>query len=197
MRRFIKTVVPADGYEEVKKVGEKYVVHLDGVTDETTQSIVCYECMTDDVPDMAVLGEELKVWKAYVAERELETAKAQKLAELDAYDSSDAVNGFDVTIAGQNMSLWIDRETRADYKSSIEAAELLGRTEVRPVFNGVEVTLSVQMAKIDLAKVQIYANQCYGVTARHRAAIQQLTTVADVEAYDFTTGYPDRLTFNV
>ena len=130
-------------------------------------------------------------------EQLLERAKSTKLAELEAYDSSDAVNGFDVTIAGQAMSLWIDRETRADYKSSIEAAELLGKTEVHPVFNGVEVTLSVQMAKMALAQVQLYANQCFGVTERHRAAIQQLTTVADVEAYDFTTGYPERLTFSV
>jgi hypothetical protein len=130
-------------------------------------------------------------------EQVLESAKQEKIAELDVYDQSDAVNGFDVTIGGQTMNLWIDRETRADYKSSIEAAELLGRTEVRPVFNGVEVTLSVQTAKMALAQVQIYANQCFGVTEKHRAAIQQLTTVADVEAYDFTTGYPERLTFSV
>ncbi len=49
-----------------------------GLADETTQSVVCYECMTDSVPDMAVLGEELKVWKAYIAERELETAKLRE-----------------------------------------------------------------------------------------------------------------------
>ncbi len=95
------------------------------------------------------------------------------------------------------MSLWIDRETRADYKSSIEAAELLGRTEVRPVFNGIEVTLSVQTAKMALAQVQLYANQCFGVTERHRAAIQQLHTVQEVDGYDFTVGYPPRLTFEV
>ena len=130
-------------------------------------------------------------------EQVLEQAKSAKLAELDVYDQSDAVNGFDVTIQGQTTSLWIDRETRADYKSSIEAAELLGRDEVKPVFAGQEVTLSVQMAKMALAQVQLYANQCFGVTARHRAAIQQLATVADVEAYDFTTGYPERLTFEV
>ena len=196
MRRFVKTVVQADGYEEVRKVGERYVIHMEPVSNGDG-SVTCYECMTDDVPDMAVLGEELKVWKEYIAERELETAKSAKQADLDAYDQSDAVNGFDVTIGGQTMSLWIDRETRADYKSSIEAAELLGRTEVHPVFNGIEVTLSVQMAKMALAQVQLYANQCFGVTERHRAAIQQLTTVADVEAYDFTTGYPERLTFSV
>lgn len=127
----------------------------------------------------------------------LERAKAEKIAEIEAYDASSAVNSFDVTISGQTMSLWIDRETRADYKSSIEAAELLGRTEVKPVFGGQEVTLSVQMAKMALAQVQLYANQCYGVTERHKAAVNALETVDAVEAYDFTTGYPEKLTFDV
>ena len=130
-------------------------------------------------------------------EQLLERAKQEKIAELEAYDQSDAVNGFDVTIDGQTMSLWIDRETRADYRSSIEAAELLGRTEVKPVFAGIEVTLSIQMAKMALAQVQLYANQCYGVTERHKAAINALDTAEAVEAYNFERFYPERLTFNI
>ena len=125
----------------------------------------------------------------------LEKAKEEKIAEIEVYDVSDAVNSFDVTISGHTMSLWIDRETRADYRSSIEAAELLGRTEVKPVFAGQEVTLSVQMAKMALAQVQLYANQCYGVTERHKAAVNALETIEAVEAYDFTVGYPEKLSF--
>ena len=196
MRRFVKTTVSSDGYEEVKKVGERFVVHMEPVSNGDG-SVTCYECMTDELPDMAALGADLHVWKAYIAERALEVAKKQKIAELEAYDASDAVNSFDVTIGGNTMSLWIDRETRADYRSSIEAAELLGRTEVKPVFGGQEVTLSVQMAKMALAQVQLYANQCYGVTERHKAAIAALLTVQDVEDYDFTAGYPERLSFEV
>jgi len=127
----------------------------------------------------------------------LEQAKQRKIAEIEAYDASDAVNSFDVTISGQTMSFWIDRETRADYRSSIEAAELLGRTEVKPVFGGQEVTLDIQMAKMALAQVQLYANQCYGVTERHKAAVNALETINAVEAYDFTVGYPEKLTFDV
>ena len=125
----------------------------------------------------------------------LEQAKESKIAEIEAYDASSAVNSFDVTVSGQATSLWIDRETRADYRSSIEAAELLGRTEVKPVFGGQEVTLSVQMAKMALAQVQLYANQCYGVTERHKAAVNALETIEAVEAYDFTIGYPEKLSF--
>lgn len=131
------------------------------------------------------------------AEEILERARQEKLSALVAYDTSDAVNSFDVTIQGQTMSLWIDRETRADYRSSIEAAELLGKTEVKPMFGGQEVTLSVQMAKMALAQVQLYANQCYGVTERHKAAIKKLHTVKEVDEYDITAGYPPKLTFEV
>jgi hypothetical protein len=148
--------------------------------------------------------EQLTAWgfvewvePAPTPEQLLEKAKQEKIAEMEAYDQSDSVNGFDVTIQGQTMSLWIDRETRADYRSSIEAAELLGRTEVKPVFGGQEVTLDIQMAKMALAQVQLYANQCYGVTERHKAAIEALSSVQDVEDYDFTAGYPTRLSFSV
>jgi hypothetical protein len=41
------------------------------------------------------------------------------------------------------------------------------------------------------------ANQCYGVTERHKAAIVLLQTVRDVEGYDFTEGYPEKLRFEV
>ena len=196
MRRFVKTTVPADGYEEVRKVGERYVVHMEPVSNGDG-SVTCYECMTDSEPDMTALGADLQAWKAYIAERELVTARQQKIAELEAYDASDNVNSFDVTIDGNTMSLWIDRETRADYRSSIEAAELLGRTEVKPVFGGQEVTLDITTAKMALAQVQLYANQCYGVTERHKAAILLLQTVQEVEDYDFTAGYPERLRFEV
>lgn len=152
------------------------------------------------IPSVELLTEcGFREWvePAPTPEQLLERAKQRKIAEIEAYDASDAVNSFDVTISGQTMSLWIDRETRADYRSSIEAAELLGRTEVKPVFGGQELTLSVQMAKMALAQVQLYANQCYGVTERHKAAVNALETVDAVEAYDFTTGYPEKLVFDV
>lgn len=53
------------------------------------------------------------------------------------------------------------------------------------------------MSKMALAQVQIYANQCFGVTERHKAAIEALSAVQDVEDYDFTADYPPRLSFEV
>lgn len=130
-------------------------------------------------------------------EQLLERAKVSKIAELEAYDASDAVNEFDIVMNGEKVCAWLAPDKRADYKASIDAAELLGMTEVKPVFNGVPVTLDIQTAKIALAKVQLYANQCYGVTEQHKTVVNTLETIEAVEAYDFTIGYPEKLTFDV
>ena len=120
-----------------------------------------------------------------------------KVAELEAYDSSDAVNSFRVNVGNEAIDTWITPEQRSDYKNSIDAAELLGMTEVHPVLNGVPIVLDIRTAKTALARIQIYANQCYGVTEQHKAAINALKSVEAVEQYDFTTGYPTKLVFEV
>lgn len=127
----------------------------------------------------------------------LERAKSSKLADIQAYDSSEEVNSFTISMNGNTMSAWLTPDKRSDYKNSLDSAELLGMTEVHPVFNGVALTIPTQTAKMALAKIQLYANQCYGVTEKHKAAINALETVEEVEAYEYKTGYPERLRFEI
>ena len=127
----------------------------------------------------------------------LDKAKADKTAQLQAYDASDAVNGFDVVTGGHTITAWLTPEQRANYKNSLDSAEILGMDVVHPVLNGVTLELSVSDAKIYLAQIQIYADKCYGVTETHKANINALETVEEVEAYDFTQGYPQRLIFEI
>lgn len=127
----------------------------------------------------------------------LERAKANKIAELEAYDNSDAVNSFRVNVGNEVIDTWITPEQRSDYKNSIDAAELLGMTEVHPVLNGVAITLDIQTAKMALAKIQIYANQCYNTTEQHKANVNVLETIDAVEQYDFTVNYPNKLIFKI
>ena len=56
----------------------------------------------------------------------------------------------------------------------------------------VEIT-SIMEAKVILAKIQRYADACYMVTQGHRKDIEALTTAEDVEGYDYTQGYPEKL----
>ena len=85
----------------------------------------------------------------------LERAKASKIAELEAYDDSDAVNIFDVVTGGHTITAWLTPEQRANYKNSLDSAELLGMDKVHPVLNGVTLELSVNDPKMYLAQIQI------------------------------------------
>ena len=130
-------------------------------------------------------------------EQLLERAKQQKIAELEAYDTSDAVNGFEVVKDGQTMTTWIEPDKRSNYRGSLEDCVLLGVTDIEVPIAGMLIPMTVADARVKLAQVQLYADNCTIVTESHKAAIEALLTVQDVEDYDFTAGYPQRLSFSV
>lgn len=199
MRRFVKTSVPSDGYEEVRKVGERYVVHMEPV-DNGDGSVTCYECMTDSEPDMAVLGADLQAWKAYIAERELATAKKVKTNALLEYDSSDAVNSFELRQGGVKMTdYWLPRDLRTSLDGDVRACQASGHATYNFDIRELGVTLPLDCAKFlaALTTLREYAYTAYNVTSQHMAAIGRLASVGEVEAYDYTVGYPQKLTFNV
>jgi len=88
-------------------------------------------------------------------------------------------------------------EQRANYKNSIDAAKLLNIEEVHPVFNGIQLTMSTSTAEIALAQIQIYADRCYIVTETHKANVNALDSIEAVDNYDITSGYPEKLNFNI
>lgn len=127
----------------------------------------------------------------------LEQAKQKKLLDIESYDLSSEVNGFDVKLGNETFSAWLTPDKRADYKNSLDSAELLGMEEVHPVLNGVTLSIPIQTAKMALAKIQIYANQCYAVTEKHKAEVDTIKSIEDIEAYDYKKGYPERLKFEL
>lgn len=189
MTKFIKTVVPTEGYQEVKQIGEKYVVHLDPTVGEDTTE--CYECIVDGFPDMEELEDELTAYKGHLAEVELEIAKWQKIAELEEYDQSYAVDGF--TIGGQTM--WLKVDERQQIATQINANEAAGRTEMTRWFGGHPFVFPLTKWRQMLTLLEVYAGDAINVTEAHKAAINALTSVAEVQEYDFTVGYPQKLEF--
>lgn len=119
----------------------------------------------------------------------LDDLRADRLRALDDYDQSPAVNSF--TLGGQMM--WLDKATRVGLANSISIEAEAGRTETRLWFGDTLFTLPIATARQALALLELYALDCYNVTAAHRAAILALDTPEAVEAYDFTTDYPPHL----
>lgn len=121
------------------------------------------------------------------------TAKERKKAEIEAYDSSEAVNSF--TVNGQKA--WLTNAERTSYTASVGNAELLGETTIDLLLNGQVLTLPIGKAKVMLAQISRYADKCWMVTQRHLMAVDALESDAEIEAYDYRAGYPERLGFEV
>lgn len=127
----------------------------------------------------------------------IEEAKARKISLIEEYDSSEAVNSFNVVTPDGDVSAWLTPSERSNYRSSIDAAKLVGIQDVSLYIAEIPVTLTVQTAELMLAQIQLYADACANVTKRHIIAVEALDTVEAVDAYDFTTGYPERLSFTL
>ena len=119
----------------------------------------------------------------------LARAKANKIAELEAYDDSE-VNSFSVN--GKDM--WLDHDLRQQLRISLDALSQAGRENVTKWFDGVEYTYPIDVWYYMLGLVEVYASDALNVTESHKAAINALDNIEDVEAYEFT-GYPEKLVF--
>ena len=150
--------------------------------------------LTSGVPSVEQLtewGYEEWIEPAPTPAQLLERAKADKIAELEAYDQSDAVNSF--SIGGQSM--WLTVDERQQIATQISANEAVGRENMTRWFGGTSYTFPLATWKQMLVALEVYAGDALNVTESHKAAINALESIEDVEAYDFTTGYPEKLSF--
>lgn len=124
-------------------------------------------------------------------ERTLDMAKQQKTWEIDSYDRSEAVNGF--TLGGQQM--WLSLEERKNMRQSLIALKAQ-EIETFTYWNGlVPITMPVAQFEAIMNAVEVYALQCFNVTAQHKAIVAELGTIEEVNAFDVAIGYPKKLAF--
>ena len=122
-------------------------------------------------------------------EERLQDAKEAKIREIEVYAQSDNVN----ILYFNNTPTWLDKETRANYKLSLDAAELLKEKEITFVVEGNVVKLPIEKARMILAKVQRYADDTFIVSSRHKLEVSKMDKVEEVEAFDITADYPEPL----
>lgn len=122
----------------------------------------------------------------------LALAKGRKQGDITAFDNSANVNSF--IIGG--LPMWLGWELRARLESSLKAIEDAGGTEMTKSFGGIYYTFSVEQWHAMINAVENYAGACQTVTESHRRAVETLTTIEAVEAYDHTIGYPPKINFD-
>lgn len=123
------------------------------------------------------------------------TAAAQKmvLAEIDKHDTSPAVNGF--MLNGQRV--WLNKDTRVGLMNSTSIAKAMGKTTTTLWFGGMQIEVNCDKAIGLLSALEMYALECFNVTAAHKKAVAELNTVEEVLGYDYTKGYPEQLRMEV
>lgn len=138
-------------------------------------------------------------WELYVEpvhEPTLEEVKQQKIDQIIVYDSSSAVNEFFVN----GISMWYKADKRATIRNLVESTIKTGGdkttlwTEEEPI---IPLEVNCESALMMLAQLEVYAGNCLAITQSHKANVEALTTKEEVEAYDYTVGYPEKPRFEL
>ena len=116
--------------------------------------------------------------------------EAHMLFLLHEYDKSDKVNCFYLN----NKPFWLDKATRVGLKLRFEAEKMLPyKTDTGLWMNGVLIPIEIEKGLEMLYKLEIYASVCYDTTSFHEMNIKSFKDVYKKAAYDFTLGYPEKL----
>ena len=143
---------------------------------------------------------EVKTLKVYHADfiqrvsffdNALDVTKEEAIEQITEYDQSEDVNSFTL----QSKTMWLPKETRVGLVNSVTIEKNAGKETTVLWFGGERYELPVDTALQMLSALELYALECYNVTAAHKAAVNALESVEDVVAYDYTQGYPEKLNF--
>ena len=191
---FVKTFVPKGQYKEKEEREGVCVVHLDGVLNEEMDAYECVECSMPvrEYSETAV-NEAYAAWKAATANRRLARAKREIMKHIEAYDTSSAVNGFVLNGA----VVWLDKATRVGLMNSTAIAKAMGQATTTLWLGDTKLEVGCDMAIQLLSSLEMYALECFNVTAAHKKAVAELTDIGEVLSYDYTKGYPEKLMMNV
>ena len=123
----------------------------------------------------------------------LEKAKKEKLEAILAYDTSSDVNGFMLN----GNKVWLDKGTRVGLMNSITIAKSAGQKTTTLWLGSMKLVVDCDKAIQLLSALEMYALDCFNVTASHKKAVSELTTIEEVEAYDYKVGYPKMLEMSI
>ena len=199
---FVKTFIPAKDFVAVEKVGNKILVRFDAVKDADMDAYSCVEgSVSASEYNEQEVRREYEAWKQKWAEKALVLAKKAKIAEIAAYDTSDKINGF---ILNGMLIPWSKNdpnspnvEKRMGLRQNIADKVALGEENIAIWLKGMSFTMPCAQAEVLMRSIENYAYECFNVTASHKAAVGELTTIEEVEAYDYKAGYPKMLEMSV
>ena len=169
--------------------GDEESVTVDNGSYEAISSNLSDVVIPNDVIVGVLDGIEKASGIELTKEERLNLVKSNIIRLIGQYDTSKAVNSF--VLDGKEM--WLPKDTRVGLRNSVSVEKDAGRTETTLWYGGASYVVPIDMALALLSRLELYALTCYNVTESHKASVMAMDNVEDVTAYDYKTGYPDRM----
>lgn len=124
---------------------------------------------------------------------DLELAKEKVIKQIEEYDISDNVNSFTLN----DNKVWLDKNTRVGLVNSLNVEKADGKKESTLWFNNMKYEINIDLALNLLNKIELYALECFNVTAQHKFEVLALEDINEVNLYDITAGYPEKINITI
>ena len=123
----------------------------------------------------------------------LAAAKTEVEAAITAYDASSSVNSFLLN----GMEVWLDKATRVGLMNSTTIAKSMGQEKTTLWLGSYQLEVDCEKAIQLLSALEMYALECFNVTAAHKKSVSELDNIEEVLTYDYKSGYPEKLKMEV
>ena len=191
MINFCYTNIPIKLYKKKVDMGFTSILHFDPIKQED-ETYLCVECtISNDIIDQA---ETLyKEWKSKQEQLNLNYIKSEKIRRIEEYDTSTNVNGFQLN----GVTVWLDKATRVGLMNSTTIAKNMGNENTTLWLGNIKIEVNCDKAIQLLSALEMYALQCFNVTAAHKKTVSELTSIKEIEDFDITADYPDQLVISI
>ena len=124
---------------------------------------------------------------------EIEVAQNKVIRKINKYDTSVDVNSFYLN----ELQVWLDKSTRVGLMNSLTIEKNAGKETSTLWLGNLKLDISPDAAIQMLSALELYALNCYNVTAEHKAKVKAMVNIDSINSYDYTIGYPEKLKFNI
>lgn len=128
-------------------------------------------------------------------EEKLEDARLKKIQAI--YEQDRSTEEFTVN----GIPMWLDKNTRTSLiANTLPAEKAAGKTNTTLWYAGqppIAIPVPIAWLEKNLAELELYAKATYDTTQRHLATVYSLSMIEEIEAYDHTGGYPEKLPFTL
>lgn len=162
----------------------KVVIEVDNHRLEFLKENFSNEILNEEILSKLSFNDLLEIWhNLYGIPKNV---KKILLKKIELYSSSNSINSF----VYNNKEYWLDKNHRSCLQN------LSGSTvgDIELILDNEILTINALKLKAFLTKLETYAYKCYVNTFKHLENAKKLVKTEDILNYDYTTGYPEKIT---